>query len=170
MKNLEIKISKSTRMVDLERYSIGNDSENLQEKLIFIFKDEFVNGQARLEYEINGVKNYIILDKENETYTMPIKSVLLTEGEINMQLVIDEAETSDGIPVFKSNIFTLHCRESINADEEAPEGYEVWLTKADAKLNEVDEALTRIKEMVFSIEDGDLILTIDEGDEENGSL
>ena len=165
MKDLEIKISKSTRMVDLERYSIGNDGESLQEKLIFIFKDEFVNGQARLEYEYNGESNYIVLDKENETYTMPIKNILTKVGEINMQLVIDEPGTFPNVPIFKSNEFTLYCRKSINAVNEAPEGYELWIEKANAKLNEVDEALDRLKDITFQIQNGDLILTIEEGDE-----
>ena len=57
MKEILINVSKETRMVDLNKSVIGNDGENLQGKLVFTFVDEFVNGQARLEYEIKGNKN-----------------------------------------------------------------------------------------------------------------
>jgi len=142
MNDLIINIEKSTRKVELEQLYLGNDHENLQEKLIFTF-DEFVNGQARLEYEINGTKNYIILTKENETYTIPVKNVITiyqedTCGKIEFQLVVTEGTDPEEIPVFKSNIFYLRCRPSINAVNEAPEGYELWIEQANEKLNEMD--------------------------------
>lgn len=142
MNDLIINIEKCTRKVELEQLYLGNDHENLQEKLIFTF-DEFVNGQARLEYEINGVKNYIILTKEGETYTIPVKNVITiyqedTCGKIEFQLVVTEGTDPEEIPVFKSNIFYLRCRPSINAVNEAPEGYELWIEQANEKLNEMD--------------------------------
>lgn len=111
--------------------------------------DEFVDGQARLEYEINETKNYIILQKENETYTIPVQNVITiyqeqTKGKINFQLVVTEGTGEENIPVFKSNIFFLICRPSINAVTEAPEGYELWIEQANAKLNAMDEALTEV--------------------------
>ena len=75
MKNIEIKIFKETRMVELNKFIIGNDGENLQGNLVFTF-DEFVDGQARLEYVIDGKKNYIVLEKIDETYQVPILSVI----------------------------------------------------------------------------------------------
>lgn len=144
MSDLIIKIEKQTRKVELNENQLylGNDHENLQENLVFTF-DEFVNGQARLEYEIEGIKNYIILTKENETYTIPVKNVITiyqeeTQGKIQFQLVITEGTNEEEIPVFKSNIFYLRCRPSINAVNEAPEGYELWIEQANAKLNEID--------------------------------
>ena len=68
MKDIEIKITKSTRFVDIKTEIIGNDGESLQSKLIFTFKDEFVDGQARLEYEINCEKYYAPLEKIGEGY------------------------------------------------------------------------------------------------------
>jgi len=136
--DLQVIVNKKTRFVDLPRSFIGNDGENLESKLVFSFEDEFVNGQARLEYDIDGTKNYIVLKKENETYYTLVKNVMLIEGNINMQLVIDENETDDGVPVFKSNIFYFYCGKSLNAVEEAPDGYELWIEMADAKLNQMD--------------------------------
>lgn len=145
MENLEIKVSRKTRMVDLPRQFISVEGENLQSKLVFTFIDEFVNGQARLEYEIKGNKNYMLLDKESETYTIPVKNVITKEGQIDMQLVVTEGTDEEEIPVFKSNKFYLFCNSAINAVDEAPEGYELWIEKANAKLNEVDNVDIDIK-------------------------
>lgn len=142
MNDLIVKIEKLTRKVELEQIYIGNDHENLQEKLVFQF-DTFVNGQGRLEYEINGTKNYIVLTKEEETYTIPVQNVITiyqsdTMGKIKFQLVITEGTAEENIPVFKSNIFYLKCRPSINAVSQAPEGYDLWIEQANAILNEMD--------------------------------
>lgn len=138
MENLEIKVSRKTRMVELPKQFISVEGENLQSKLVFSFYDEFVDGQARLEYKTKGEKNYIVLTKENDTYTLPVKNVLTVEGQIDMQLVITEGTNEEDIPVFKSNMFYLFCNSSVNAVDEAPEGYELWIEKANTKLNEVD--------------------------------
>lgn len=155
MSDLIIEINKKTRKVTLNNIHIGNDHENLQENLVFQF-DEFVDGQARLEYEINGVKNYIILQKENETYTIPVQNVITiyqeeTKGKINFQLVITEGTEEENIPVFKSNIFFLICRPSINAVTESPEGYDLWIEQANAKLNAMDEALTEVDNLDIDV-------------------
>lgn len=151
MENLEIKVSRKTRMVDLPRQFISVEGENLQSKLVFSFSDEFVNGQARLEYEIKRNKNYMLLDKESETYTIPVKNVITKEGQIDMQLVITEGTDEEEIPVFKSNKFYLFCNSSINAVNEAPDGYELWIEKANAKLNEVDNVDIDIQDSVVTI-------------------
>ena len=145
MKEILINVSKETRMVDLSKNFIGVDGENLQNKLVFTFIDEFINGQARLEYEIKGNKNYVVLDKENNTYTTPVKNVITKEGQIDMQLVITEGTDDEEIPVFKSNKFYLFCNSSINAVDEAPDGYELWIEQANAKLNEFDKVIDVIK-------------------------
>jgi hypothetical protein len=151
MKEILINVSKETRMVDLNKSVIGNDGENLQGKLVFTFIDEFVNGQARLEYEIKGNKNYVVLDKENNTYTIPVKNVLTKEGQIDMQLVITEGTDEEEIPVFKSNKFYLFCNSSINAVDEAPDGYELWIEQANIKLNEIDNLDIDIQDNVVTI-------------------
>lgn len=165
MSDLIIKIQKATRKVELEQLYIGNDHENLQENLVFQF-DEFVDGQARLEYELNGNLNYIILTKQEETYTLPVQNVITvyqeeTAGKIKFQLVISEGTNQENIPVFKSNIFYLRCRPSINAVTEAPEGYELWIEQANAKLNAMDEALTEVNNLDIDVSKTGKVVTID---------
>jgi hypothetical protein len=138
MEILEIKVSRKTRMIDLPKDFTSIDGENLQSKFVFSFSDEFVGGQARLEYEKNGEKNYVILTRENNTYTTFLTNVIAKEGIINMQLVITEGTGEEDIPVFKSNKFYLYCSAAINAVEEQPDGVDLWMDKANAKLNEVD--------------------------------
>lgn len=137
MKDIEIKIKKETRMVEINKYILGNDGENLQGNFVFTF-DEFVDGQARLEYQLQGEKYFIVLDKKDYTYQTPILSVLTKRGQIDMQLVITEGTNEDEIPIFKSNIFYLTCNASINAEIEQPEEYEEWIEIANTKLNQID--------------------------------
>ena len=151
MENLEIKVSRKTRMVDLPRQFISVEGENLQSKLVFTFIDEFVNGQARLEYEIKGNKNYMLLDKESETYTIPVKNVITKEGQIDMQLVITEGTDEEEIPVFKSNKFYLYCNSSINAVEEAPDGYELWIEQANVKLNQINNIDVNLENNILTV-------------------
>ena len=165
MKDLIISVSRMTRMVSLPENFISVDGENLQSNLVFKFTDEFVDGTGRLEYHVGSTKNYILLNKSNEEYSIPIKNVITKEGKITMQLVVTEGTQEEEIPVFKSNVFYLYCNESINAVSEAPEGYDLWIETANAKLNEIDEVLQRVEGMNFEIVSGDLILNIDEGDE-----
>ena len=139
MKDIQIKISKETRKItELSRTVIGNDGENLQGKFVFSFDDEFVNGQPRLEYQIEDTKAYIPLTKEDETYTIPIRSVLTKEGKLYLQLVITEGTQEDEIPIFKSNVFYVVVNESINAELIEPSEYPSWLDLANAKLNQID--------------------------------
>lgn len=138
MKDIEIKISKETRQVDLSKYVIGNDAENLQGNLVFTFTDEFVIGQARLEYETSDTKAYLPLIQEEETYKMPIKSVITKQGQIYMQLVITEGVDEEEIPIFKSNVFYVVVNESINAEIEQPDEYQTWIEVANTKLNQID--------------------------------
>ena len=151
MKEILINVSRETKMVDLTKSVIGNDGESLQSKLVFTFIDEFVNGQARLEYEIKGNKNYVVLDKENNTYTIPVKNVITKEGQIDMQLVITEGVDEEEIPVFKSNKFYLFCNSSINAVEEAPDGYELWIEQANVLLNQIENIDIDIEDNVVTI-------------------
>lgn len=161
MNEFIVKVEKSTRMIDLPKNVIGNDMENLQEKLIFKFTDEFINGQARLEYKTGSTKNYIVLLKENNTYTIPLKNILTKEGKIEMQLVITENEVDEEIPVFKSNVFYLYCNKSINAVDEAPSSYELWIEQANAKLNLMDEALTEVDNLNINANKVDTTATIE---------
>lgn len=138
MKDIKIKINKATRMVELSKSTIGNDGETLQSRFVFEFEDEFVNGQARLEYVINGETKYVFLDREGETYTTLVKSFLTKKGTIDMQLVILEGIEEENIPIFKSNMFYVYCNSSINAEIKEEEVSSDWFEKANTKLNQAD--------------------------------
>ena len=156
MKDIEIKISRETRMVDLSKTTIGNDGENLQGNLVFSFTDDFVKGQARLEYVIDSEKKYALLLKGKDNYYIPIKSVMTKEGQIDMQLVITEGTDTSEIPIFKSNVFYVSCKKSINAEVEEEEGYYSWIEIANTKLNEVDEAIEELaSQSNYAKEQGD---------------
>ena len=156
MKDIEIKINRETRMVDLSKSIIGNDGENLQGNLVFSFADDFVKGQARLEYVIDSEKKYALLLKDEDNYYIPIKSVMTKAGTIDMQLVITEGTNENEIPIFKSNMFYVTCRTSINAEIEEEEGYYSWIEIANTKLNEVDEAIEELaSQSNYAKEQGD---------------
>lgn len=153
MKDLIINVSRETRMVDLSKTIIGVDNENLQQNLVFRFKDEFVNGVARLEFVIDNEKQFAMLTKSGESYSIPVKNILTKRnynGQTMMQLVITESEREEGIPVFKSNVFYVAIKESINAESEAPDGYQQWLEIANAKLAELDDAIESTERLNIS--------------------
>ena len=164
-----IKIQKSTRLVDLSTYSLGNENENLQGNLIFEFRDEFVDGTARLEFSDGTNKEFVIANKENNSYVVPIKSELTKrKGNILMQLVITEGTDENEIPIFKSNVFTLNIEQSINADSEAPDEYESWLDIANTKLNSIDEAIQQVNNLNIEAtkEDNKTTITVTKKDGE----
>lgn len=139
MENIFATISKQTRKVYLSKSVIGNDGENLQEKFIFSFNDEFVNGTARLEIKKpNKEKTYIMLTKVNNTYELPVKSVITKAGRLDMQLVITEGINDEEIPIFKSNTFFVIVNNSINAETIQEEDYPDFIDRAEAKLNAMD--------------------------------
>lgn len=138
MNDIKVTINKKTRMVNLSKSIIGNDGENLQSNFVFEFEDEFVNGQARLEYVLEEKTEYVFLDRENETYTTPVKSFLTKNGTINMQLVILEGTDENNVPIFKSNMFYVFCNPSINAEVEVPEVSTDWFEMANTKLTQAD--------------------------------
>lgn len=150
MENINIKINKLTRQVNLSKSVIGNDGENLQEKLVFFF-DNFVNGTARLELLKHGeAASYVMLTKVGETYELPIKSVITKAGRLNMQLVITEGTDDEEIPIFKSNQFYVIVNSSINAQIEEEEEYPQWIDVANTKLNEIDESLDDLQDKLDS--------------------
>jgi hypothetical protein len=162
MRDIEIKISKESRKTWFSKCVIGNDSENLQGNLKFTFpndydpdkkgiENEFVDGQARLEYSIDGEKYYIPnLTKQDESYIVPIKSILTKEGQIYMQLVITEGTDPEEIPIFKSNVFFMTVNESINAEIEQPDEYQTWVEIFETYINKIEDTLNDLEDKVES--------------------
>ena len=91
MRDIYIEIKKD-HTIDFENGFVGLNRENLQGNIYFQF-EEFVDGQARAEIVINNQDGYILLDRTNQMYYLPIKSSLLTGDNILMQLVIDQEAT-----------------------------------------------------------------------------
>lgn len=151
MENINIIINKKTRQVYLSKNVIGNDGENLQEKLVFSFNDEFVDGTARLELIKNKTKSYIMLTKVDNTYMLPVRYVITKVGKLDMQLVITEGTNNEEIPIFKSNSFYMIVNSSINAEIEEPDEYSQWIDVANTKLNEIDSAITETNNLDLDV-------------------
>lgn len=163
MKNIVISVSKETKQITkMSQTKIANDGENYQAKLIFNFSDEFVNGTARVEYKLqdDNEKYYQMLTKVEETYEIPIKSVITKEGRIFMQLVITQSEVDEEIPIFKSNVFYVYVDESINAEAEEPSEYPTWLEIANSKLAEIDDAIAEVGNIDITASKVDTTTTI----------
>ena len=103
---------------------LGNEQQNLQNKLKFEFEDEVVEGQAWLEYEIDGVKKYTPMEKYEKGYQIDIKDSLLTGNQVSVDLKITQDEEPEGVPVFITNIVTFDVEDTINAKQEELEEYE----------------------------------------------
>ena len=150
-KDINIKVL-SNSMIILDKTILGITGENLQGKIIFNF-EKFIDGVAWLEIEKEtGEKGYIQMTKENETYTLEIKSSLLNQaGYIYMQLRITQDENVNGIPVFKSKKFYVEVLNAINAtatiEDDYPSIIDIVNTKQDKLI--VGENIT-IKDNVIS--------------------
>lgn len=103
---------------------LGNEQQNLQNKLKFEFEDEIVEGQAWLEFEIDGVKKYTPMEKYEKGYQIDIKNSLLTGSQLSVDLKITQDEEPEGVPVFVTNIIEFNVEDTINAEEEELEEYE----------------------------------------------
>ena len=150
-KDINIKVL-SNSMIILDKTMLGIAGENLQGKIIFNF-EEFVDGVAWLEIEKeNGEKGYIQMAKENEIYTLEIKSSLLSSpGYLYMQLRITQDENVNGIPVFKSKKFYVEVLNAINATATIEDDYPSIIDIVNNKQNKLvaGENIT-IKDNVIS--------------------
>lgn len=160
MKDVIIKIYKDSS-VYTENSTLGINYENIQGKLVFEFVDEFVDGTAYLEFERKFEKGLIPMNKVGKTYEIEIKSSLLKEiGNIELQLRITQDEVPNGIPVYKSKVFTLEVLDAINATSEIPDEYPEWIDLANEKIKEMDN----LNVTTERVEDGvDIVLTDKKG-------
>lgn len=109
---------------------LGNQHQHLQNKLKFEFIDEIVEGTAWLEYEIDGVKKYALMEKYEKGYQIDVKSCLLVSDRVDVDIKITQDENPNGIPVYVSSIVKFEVERTINADEEEPEEYPSWFENA----------------------------------------
>ncbi len=148
MKDLIITIDCDTRKVKFSRDFIGLTGENLQGNIIVDFekKADFVDGTASFEVEQSGEKYAIVMTKDetNKVYTLPIKLSLLRYAcTMKCQVTIQQEETANGIPVFKTEIFKLPCYEAINATNEIYDDYPYLANRELIGHNENGDSIYR---------------------------
>lgn len=120
---------------------LGNQYQNLQNKLKFEFTDNIPSGIAWLEYENDGNKNYALMEEYEKGYQIDIKSCLLVSDRVDVDLKITQEENPNGIPVFVSSIVKFEVKRTINAEDEEPEEYPSWFESANNLLNEFKDAI-----------------------------
>lgn len=161
MNDLIITICRDTRKVKLNRGFIGLNGENLQGNIIVDFTDiaDFVDGTAYLEVNQKGEKYFIEMQKNaaDKTYSLPIKSSLLRySGNTPYQVKIEQTETENGVPVFKSEVFQVPCLEAINATETIPEQYPTrFVTKEELAENLANGEYPEVKTETLSVSAGE---------------
>ena len=170
MKDIHIFIKKD-HSVDFEDGYAGLNKENLQGNIIFDF-EEFVSGQARVEVIIDNEKGYIELERVGQTYTLPIKSSLLSGNDIVMQLVITQEAIDEEIPIWKSESFLLKVGYSINAEAPIPEEYPSWIEIISSLVAETDNAIERAGNLNIEATQtsGGATITITNQDDEQTSV
>lgn len=162
MRNINILINED-HTVSFDNDYAGLNKENLQGNIVFNFKN-FVDGEARAEVIIDNQDGYILLNKVGETYTMPIKSSLLTSDFIIMQLVIDQPQQGEEYPVWKSETFTLKVGYSINATSQIPDDYPSWIEVLEDLKSEVETAVEQAENVNIEseqLDDGVKVITTD---------
>ena len=149
MKDIFINIKNKTRQVAISNEVLGIIGENCQGNLVIDFAGDFIDGVGWLEIQCGDTKGYVILTKDstNKTYSLPIKSCLLTKaGEVKLQIRVTQNKVTDEVPIFKSDIFKLLVLDSINAVEEIPETYPEWIDIATAKIEALDSKVDELDE------------------------
>lgn len=125
--------------------AMGIKSENLQGKLIFK-PVPFVDGTCRLYIEDKGS---ILMQKEEDCYTLDILSSLLTEPSLDLCFKITEPENEKGTPIFCSKIIHFKVFDTIDTAGDVPEDYPSWEQVLDSKiaeLNAMEEDFTQAEE------------------------
>lgn len=134
----KIKISANTRKVlNKTKEILGIQGENMKDVLFFALSEK-IDGTAVVEIELpNGVQSFVELIKVEDGYELPVKSVLTEQaGFVKFQLRI----LQNKVEVFKSEIFELEVKESLNAIYEAPEEYPTWLDKLEDLQTELNNS------------------------------
>lgn len=137
-----ITLNTATRKCTSDKYFLGYEGENNINKLIFKFEDGFRDGLGILNIKKEEETGYLDLTKVGDTYELEVKSALLSKiGEITFQFTVNEPDGT----VIKYDAFTMVVKDSIDANTEMPEDYPNWVDMANAKLAEVDEAISDVE-------------------------
>ena len=134
----KIKISTNTRKVlNKTKEILGMQGENMKDVLLFVLSEK-IEGTAVVEIELpNTTQSFIELIEVEDGYELPVKSVLTEQvGFVKFQLRI----LQNKVEVFKSEIFELEVKESLNTIYEEPEEYPTWLDKLEDLQTELNNS------------------------------
>lgn len=148
MKDVLVKVF-SNGQVFLPNNILGYEGEHISRNII-VKMDNFIDGVGILEIDPKKEivdKYFLTMEKKEDTYVLPIYESLLTEKELDMQLVIMIEEEV----VFKSEVFNFKIGNSINAkDKEFLEEYSSYVVKIENGLSKIDETIEDLNKKVES--------------------
>lgn len=154
MKDIELLINKDTGYIE-NTSSFLIQQENLQRKIIFKFKEGFVDGNAYLCIEKDNAQGKIKLTKNEEQYETTIKSNMVSNTKsIKISLRIlqapimeynEEEETEEEqTPIFVSKVSILNVAETIIAEDELPEDLPTWQDTVNEEISELETSVENL--------------------------
>ena len=148
-KDIKINVDTQTDGISLSSRRLGISSENLQGKIIFTPKP-FIDGICRMYIEGHGT---IEMDKQEDCYTLDIKSSLLITPHIDVCFKITEPEKDNGVPIFATKIIHFEVLDTIEDSIEIPEQYPTWIETFDSKIAQIDNLIKSGEVAVENIKD-----------------
>ena len=125
--------------------SLNNDmihQENLQRKIIYQFKDDFVDGQAYLCIEKDdGTTGYIAMTKNEEQYELDIYNSLISDTKLLKMNIRIVQSVDDTVPIFVSTVSRIRVVDTIEAEVPIDVEYPTWQDIVDAKLLELEAGI-----------------------------
>lgn len=156
-----VKVSRDSRLLSLGKlgtYGLGVENDNLYDTIYFEF-DEFVDGEGSLLTSIEDSQRKQIafpLTKEENGYSLVVTDTLLVDDQVIIQLVVTNGEV-----VWHSVQAKIKVKPCLDAGSgEMPTAVEVWLETADAKLEELAEAIAECDNMNITLTDNGNSATI----------
>lgn len=154
MKDIELLVNKDTGYIE-NTSSFLIQQENLQRKIIFKFKEGFVDGNAYLCIEKDNAQGKIKLTKNEEQYETTIKSNMVSNTKsIKISLRIlqapimeynEEEETEEEqTPIFVSKVSILNVAETIIAEDELPEDLPTWQDTVNEEISELETSVENL--------------------------
>ena len=141
-KDIIIQVNSENNQVLRSNDCLGISTENLQGKIIFK-PEPFVDGVCRMYVNHKGS---ILMQKEEDCYTLDILSSLLTESGLDVCFKITEPETEEGTPIFATKIMHFKVLDTIDISSEIPEEYPSWEQVLDSKIAELTELEETVEE------------------------
>lgn len=141
-KNIQITVNSETGFICKDSEILGISEENLQGKIIFK-PEPFVEGTCRMYVENKGS---ILMQKEEDFYTLDIKSSLLSAPGIEICFKITEPENEKGIPIYSTQKVYFKVLDTIASSSEIPDEYPSWQQELDSRIAELEELEENIEQ------------------------